>query len=185
MKKSTILIPVETIEKTIRVIRGQRVVLDNDLARICGVSTFRLNEQVKRNSKRFPDDFLFQLTRQEFRGLISQSAMSKTGRGGRRTLPYAFTEHGAIMAANVLNSDRAATMSVYVVRAFIRMRDTLAATTVLEKRLAEIEKSLLSHDSALRDLYQKIRPLLLPPPDPPHKSVGFQIKERRAAYRVR
>jgi len=203
----------------IRTIRGQRVVLDLDLASIYGVPTKRLNEQVRRNIARFPADFVFRLTREEVTDLISQSAISSlqhaddqedirnrsqiaTGsrmvpvcsRSQIATLkrgqnikysPYAFTEHGAIMAATVLNSPRAVQMSVFVVRAFIKMREQLMNRTEMEKRLAEIEKGLLSHDAALRDLYAKIRPLLLPPPDPPKKSIGFQIKERRASYGTR
>jgi len=99
-------------------------------------------------------------------------------------LPYAFTEHGAIMAATVLNSPQAVEMSVFVVRAFIKMREQLLATATLAKRLAEVERLLLTHDSALRDLYQKIRPLLLPPPEPERKAIGFCVKERRAQYRL-
>ena len=99
--------------------------------------------------------------------------MSKAGRGGRRTRPWAFTEHGALQAANILNSPKAVAMSVYVIRAFIRLREAIASNTSLEKRLSVIEKTLLSHDSALRDVIQKIRPLLLPPPDPPKKRIGF------------
>jgi hypothetical protein len=122
---------------------------------------------------RFPDDFLFQLTKEEAEVLTSQIAMSKTGRGGRRTLPWAFTEHGALQASNILNSPRALAMSVYIIRAFIRLREELAANSILEKRLAVIDKTLLTHDTALRDIYQKIKPLLLPPPDPPRKKIGF------------
>jgi hypothetical protein len=99
-------------------------------------------------------------------------------------MPYAFTEHGAIMAATVLNSPQAVEMSVFVVRAFIMMREQLLTTTTLAKRLADVEKLLLTHDSALRDLYQKIRPLLLPPPEPERKSIGFGVKERTAKYRT-
>jgi len=166
-------------------VRGQKVILDADLAVIYGVPTYRFNEAVKRNRGRFPDDFMFQLTADEHAGLISQIAMSKPGRGGRRTAPYAFTEHGAVMAANILRSDRAVQMSVFVVRAFIMMREQLLNRAELEKRLAEIEKSLMGHDAALRDLYQKIRPLLLPPPDPPRKQIGFHVKEASARYQIR
>jgi len=165
-------------------IRGQKVILDTDLAAIYGVPTYRFNEAVKRNRGRFPDDFMFQLTPDEHTGLISQIAMSKPGRGGRRTPPYAFTEHGAVMAANILRSDRAVHMSVFVVRAFIMMREQLLNRVGLEKRLADIEKALMGHDAALRDLYQKIRPLLLPPPDPPRKQIGFHVKETSARYQV-
>lgn len=165
---------VERIERRILMIRGCRVVLDADLAALYGVPTKRLNEQVKRNAERFPDDFMFQLTKEESESLRSQFATSKSGRGGRRSLPYAFTEHGAIMAANVLNSKRAIHMSVYVVRAFVRMRQALITRTDMEKRLAEIEKTLIGHDAALRDLYEKIRPLLLPPPVTPRPRIGFR-----------
>ncbi|MFQ5849311.1 MAG: ORF6N domain-containing protein [Candidatus Binatia bacterium] len=165
---------VERIESRILMIRGHKVVLDADLAELYGVPTKRLNEQVKRNAERFPEDFVFQLTEEEAESLRSQFATSNRGRGGRRYRPYAFTEHGAIRAANVLNSRRAVRMSVYVVRAFVRMRQALITRTDMEKRLAEIEKTLLGHDSALRDIYEKIRPLLLPPPDPPHPRIGFR-----------
>jgi hypothetical protein len=165
------------IHPLIHTIRKQRVILDSDLAKLYGVQTFRFNEAVKRNRARFPEDFLFQLSRDEADALTSQSAMSKATRGGRRTLPYAFTEHGALQAANILNSPRAVAMSVYVIRAFVRMREEIAANSTLEKRMAIIEKTLLSHDSALRDVIQKIRPLLLPPPEPPRKRIGFHSKE--------
>ena len=107
------------------------------------------------------------------------------GRGGRRYLPFAFTEHGAIMAASVLNSPRAVEMSVFVVRAFVKMREQLQATATLARRLAEVERALLTHDAALRDLYQKLRPLLFPPEDPPRKPIGFSVKEGRARYAAR
>ncbi|MFC1461760.1 ORF6N domain-containing protein [Verrucomicrobiota bacterium] len=134
-----------------------------------------------RNRHRFPEDFCFRLTAHEYESLRCQIGISN-GRGGRRYLPYVFTEHGAIMAANVLNSPKAVEMSVFVVRAFVKMREQLLATTALEKGLAEIEKTLLTHDVALRALYQKIRPLLLPPPEPSRKRIGFHLKERRASY---
>ncbi len=171
MPKSLDVTP--NVDGLIRTARKQRVILDSDLAALYGVPTFRFNEAVKRNRSRFPEDFMFQLSKEEAEVLTSQSAMSKTGRGGRRSLPWAFTEHGALQAANILNSPRAVAMSVYVIRAFVRLREELAANTTLEKRLAVIEKTLVSHDSALRDVIQKIRPLLLPPPDPPRKRIGF------------
>ena len=161
------------VGQLILTLRGQRVILDSDLAKLYGVATFRFNEAVKRNRPRFPDDFLFQLTKEEVEGLTSQSAMSKPGSGGRRTLPWAFTEHGALQASNVLNSPRAIAMSVYVIRAFIRLREVLAENQVMAKRMADVEKTLVTHDAALSDIYQKIRPLLLPPPDPPRKKIGF------------
>jgi hypothetical protein len=161
------------VGQLILTLRGQRVILDSDLAKLYGVPTFRFNEAVKRNRHRFPDDFLFQLTREEVEGLTSQIAMSKIGSGGRRTLPWAFTEHGALQASNVLNSPKAIAMSVYIIRAFIRLREVLTDNQVMARRMAEVEKTLVTHDAALRDIYQRIKPLLLPPPDPPRKKIGF------------
>jgi hypothetical protein len=153
-------------------VRGEAVVLDSDLAVIYGVTTGNFNKAVKRNMDRFPADFTFLLTRDEFDSLIFQIGTSK-GRGGRRKLPRVFTEHGAIMAATILNSPRAVAMSVYVVRAFVRLRNEMLANAALEKRLAQIERTLIGHDGALRDIYEKIRPLLLPPPEPPRRRIGF------------
>ena len=163
----------EPVELLIRDIRGARVILDSDLARLYKVPTFRFNEAVKRNQNRFPADFRFQLTPAEFENLISQAAISNPGHGGRRKRPWAFTEHGAVMAANVLNSPRAVEMSVYVIRVFIMMRAALVGQADLAQRLAEIEKTLLGHDIALRDLFAKIKPLLLPPPAPSKPEIGF------------
>lgn len=207
----------DTVRQRIFTIRGQKVILDTDLACLYGVPTKVLNQAVKRNRDRFPEDFVFQLTAEEFGGLRSQIAtldqaggmrpQTATGsdwsqiatsskslrsqdvtlkRGQhRKYVPYAFTEHGAIMVATVLNSPRAVEMSVFVVRAFVKMREQLLATANLAQRLAEVETELLTHDAALRDLYQKIRPLLLPPPAPTRKRIGFGVKERRATYRVK
>jgi hypothetical protein len=170
-------------------IRGHRVMLDSDLAAIYGVETKALNRAVKRNADRFPKDFMFQISSREWQNLkcqigtsnlraeaavlISQIAISSSRHGGRRKLPYVFTEHGAIMAANVLNSRRAVQMSVFVVRAFLKMRSLLATNAAILKRLAEIDNGLLVHDSALRDIYQKLLPLLSPPPVPAKKRIGF------------
>lgn len=154
-------------------IRDQRVVMDSDLAQIYGVRTGRFNEAIQRNIKRFPGDFAFTLRRREFDQLISQNAISKPSRGGRTKLPRVFTEHGALMAASILNSERAVAMSVYVIRAFVEMREKLAANAAILKRLAEIDKTLVLHDSALRDIYQKLLPLLSPLPDPPRRQIGF------------
>src|SRR5437867_10424178 len=132
------------VETAIYLIRGQRVMLDSDLAAIYGTSTMRLNEQFKRNRKRFPDDFAFVLTREEFTNLISQNAISRS-HGGRRTLPVTFTEHGAIMLASVLNSDVAVQASVRVVRAFVKLREMVAANAQLAAKLEELERRLDSH----------------------------------------
>jgi phage regulator Rha-like protein len=178
--------PDPTIERLILSIRDQRVILAGDLAMVYGVETRRLNEQVRRNAARFPEDFVFQLTGQEFELLRSQNVILGDGRAALRSQnailkrgqhikfpPYAFTEHGAIMAAMVLNSMEALAMSVYVVRAFISMREQLAVNAAILKRLAEIDKTLLQHDAALRDIYHKLLPLLQPPPEPPKRRIGF------------
>lgn len=183
----------ERLEPLIFEIRHQRVLLDADLARLYGVDTKRFNEAFKRNRRRFPDDFAFQLTSSEFENLRSQFAISNrqgsdllrdnwsqfatTSKRGHRYLPWAFTEHGALMAANVLRSDRAVQMSIYVVRAFIRLREHVAANTAILKRLAEIDKTLLRHDAALRDVYQKLLPLLQPAPLPPKRRIGFHVDD--------
>ena len=172
-------------DDVIRTIRGQRVILDSDLAAIYGVETRNLNKAIQRNRTRFPADFLFQLAREEVGNLMFQIGTSSGGWGGRRKLPYAFTEHGAIMAATVLNSPKAVEMSVFVVRAFVKMREQLLATATLAKRLAEVEKDLLIHDAALRELFEQIRPLLLPPPDPPRNPIGFGVNEGKGTYCVR
>ena len=166
----------------IRSIRGQRVLLDADLARIYGVETRALNQAFKRNQERFPDDFAFELTRDEILG-ISQTVISLRNLKVSKQV-RAFTEHGALMAANVLNSPRAASMSIYVIRAFVKMREDLATNAAILKRLAEIDKSLLLHDTALRDIYQKLRPLLAPEPSPPKPEIGFHVKEDAAPYRT-
>ncbi len=165
-------IPTEYIAQAIRVIRNQKVLLDADLAALYGVETKRFNEQVKRNRARFPDDFMFQLTEAEFAALRSQSATSNTSRGGRRYLPYAFTEHGAIMAATILNSHWATEVSVYVVRAFIRLREVLASQEALVQRLDRLEANLTKHDQAISDILKALRQLMMPP-DPPKRQIGF------------
>ena len=155
--------------------------LDSDLAEIYGVTTRRLNEQVRRNLDRFPSDFAFQLTAEEVAALMSQIATSKKGRGGRRKLPWVFTEHGAIMLASVLSSPVAVHASVQVVRAFVRLREMLVSNRELAQKLAELERKLEGHDAAIRNLFEAIRQLLNSP-EPPRKQIGFQVKERRARY---
>jgi hypothetical protein len=162
----------EPIEDLIHSLRGERVILDTDLARIYGVATKVLNQAVGRNLHRFPKDFAFRLTAEEAARMRSQFVTAS--KRNIRYQPYAFTEYGAFMAANVLNSERAVAMSIYVIRAFVRMRQTLVANEILQRRLAEIERTLLNHDTALRDLYEKIRPLLLPSPEPPKRQIGFR-----------
>jgi len=163
---------VHDLSQLILDLRGQRVILDSDLATLYGVPTKVLNQAVKRNGERFPKEFAFLLTVEELTILRSQSVTSSS-HGGRRYSPYVFTEHGVLMAANVLNSPRAVAVSVALVKAFVRLREVLATNQVMGNRLAEVEKTLVTHDAALRDIYQRIKPLLLPPPDPPRKKIGF------------
>ena len=153
-------------------IRGERVILDSDLAYIYGIPTFRFNEAIKRNRERFPEDFMFRLTAAEVAALTSQFAISKKGRGGRRTLPYVFTEHGAIMAASVLNSPRAVEMSVYVVRAFVRLRELLATNRAFARKLDELESRLQTHDEAISGILRTLRELMNPPASE-RRGIGF------------
>ena len=160
-------------------VRGRSVVLDSDLSRVYGVQTRVFNQAFRRNERRFPKDFAFQLTEEEWSALRSQFVTLKpAGRGQhRKYFPWVFTEHGALMAATILNSSRAVAMSMYVVRPFVKMREELMANTAILKRLAEIDKTLLSHDRALHDLYQKLLPLLQPPPEEPKPRIGFHTDE--------
>lgn len=160
----------EALAGRIMVIRGQRVLLDSDLAALYEVETRRLNEQIKRNMGRFPVDFMFQLTAEEFENLKSQFATSSWG--GRRKLPLAFTEHGAIMAASVLNSDRAVEMSVYVVRAFVQLRAVLLDHKVLADKLAALERRVSHHDNSLAEVIDAIRALMAQP-KPANRPIGF------------
>jgi hypothetical protein len=173
------------LEETIFEVRSKRVMLDSDLAKVFGVSTMRLNEQFKRNIGRFPADFAFQLTRQEFATLISQFAISKGGRGGRRKLPWVFTEHGAIMLASVLNSPIAIEASVRVVRAFVYLREQLAANQKLAAKLAELEGRVGQHDEAIKELFEAIRHLIEPPVEAKREEIGFHVRETAPIYRVR
>jgi hypothetical protein len=161
-------VSLERITRAILILRGQKVLLDEDLADLYGATTKRLNEQVRRNLERFPSDFMFRLTDQEVISLRSQFATLKTGRGAhRKYLPYVFTEHGAIMAAMVLNSPRAVKMSIYVVRAFIRLREMLASNKELAKRLDELDEHIRrrfgSYDEAIAGMLEAIRELTSPP----------------------
>lgn len=174
--KLTVHMPVERIARSILILRGQRVLLDAELAALYGVTTARLNQQVRRNLRRFPGDFMFQLTGEEHSALMLQNATSKPGRGGRRKPPLAFTEHGAIMAATILNSKRAVEMSIYVVRAFVQLRDLLASNKELARRLDELEariaRKLTTHDQAITGMLKTIRELMNPPV-PKRRGIGF------------
>jgi hypothetical protein len=169
--------PIERIEHAILVIRGERVILDSDLAELYGVKTRRLNEQVRRNKGRFPKDFMFQLSPEEFEDLKSHFATSRSGWGGRRKLPFAFTEHGAIMAASVLNTPQAVGMSIFVVRAFVRLRSFLATHKELAMRLTELEKKLSTHDEQIMAIIEAIKQLMSPPPPAKKRPIGFRPEE--------
>jgi hypothetical protein len=173
------LTPTLAVESRVLILRHQRVILDVDLAQLYAVPVKRLNEQVRRNQERFPADFMFQLNSKEHEALRSQIATSKKGRGGRRYTPFAFTEHGAIMAATVLNSERAVAMSVFVVRAFVRLREMLATNRRLAGKIDELENRLDTHDSTIQDLIEAIKELMTPE-DPPRKRIGFQLPAGRS-----
>lgn len=158
------------------VIRGQPVIADSDLAAIYGVETKALNRAVSRNHERFPTDFSFTLDRHEWENLKRQFGTSSSVHGGRRNPPRVFTEHGDLMASTVLRSDAAIRMSTFIIRAFVKMREELASNREFLRRLAEIDKSLIVHDAALRDLYQKLLPLLAPPPATTKREMGFHTQ---------
>ena len=157
-------VPVGLIELRIYLIRGQKVMLDSDLAEIYGVPTFRLNEAVKRNRKRFPTDFMLQLNREEAGCLTSQIAMSKARRGGRRTLPYAFTEHGVAMLASVLNSDRAAQMNIVIIRAFVKLREVVASHKELARKVGRLDATQKRQGSIILAVVEEIKRLQQGPP---------------------
>ena len=183
----------EPVLPGIRTIRGLKVVMDSDLAALYGVATARLNEAVKRNSLRFPVDFAFVLTREEVENLMSQIAISshraptdlrsqfaaiRTNHGGRRKLPRVFTEHGALMAANVLRSEKAVQMSLYLVRAFVALREQLTSNLSVLRRIAEIDKKLIEHDVVLSEVVKRLQPLLSPPPEKKKPKIGFHPGNR-------
>jgi phage regulator Rha-like protein len=169
-------------ESKIIVMRGRKVILDSNLAELYGVEVKRLNEQVKRNAERFPADFVFRVKEEDLRSQIATSKANARkgrngetrGRGGRRYRPYAFTEHGAIMAATVLNSKRAVEMSIFVVRAFVRMREALATNHKIVAKLNDLEQRLENHDADIQDIVEAIREMMRPPA-PTGKKIGFAL----------
>jgi hypothetical protein len=176
------LVPVKRVEHAIVVLRGRRVILDSELATLYGVTVSRLNEQVKRNAGRFPEDFAFVLTREEHDSLRSQIAILKPGRGGhRKYLPTAFTEHGAVMAASVLNSPKAVEMSVEVVRAFVRLRQILASNRQLAARVDDLERKMnqsnATHSKNIVTLFDAVRSLMVVP-EKPKRQIGFKTKDK-------
>jgi len=171
------------IESVIIVIRGQRAIFASDLAEVYGVETRALNQAVKRNRERFPEDFLFRLTRSEAETLAASRSQFVTLKRGQniKYLPYAFTEFGAIMAANVLNSGHAVRMSVFVVRAFVRLRQMVTTHKEMAAKLEELERRVASHDTHIRSLFEAVRQLMIPP-EPDKRKIGFLAKERAARY---
>lgn len=173
-EKSEIAIPIDEIEGSIHVIRGQRVMLDSDLARLYGVTTMAFNQAVKRNKDRFPDDFAFQLSQQEFTSLISQIVISKTGRGGRRTRPWVFTEHGVAMLSSVLNSPRAVRVNIEIMRAFVRLRRLLATPGELVEQITKLAETVQLHDGQIKAIMQVLRQMMEQRPEKPKGRIGFR-----------
>jgi len=168
------LIATETIEAKILLIRGQKVMLDADLAELYGVETRAFNQAVKRNAERFPEDFMFQLTLEEYASLRSQFVTLKTGRGQhRKYMPYAFTEHGALMLGNVLKSERAVEVSLMVVRAFVRLRELIAGHKELAQKLNQLERKVGAHDRAIAEIISAIRELMVPVEPKKKRPIGF------------
>jgi hypothetical protein len=180
----TQLVPVERVERLIHLARGEKVLLDADLAKLYEVETKALNRAVRRNRSRFPPDFMFQLTVEEAANLRYQIGTSKAGRGGRRYLPYAFTEQGVAMLSSVLRSERAVQVNVAIMRAFVGLRRMLAGNEALSRKLAELERRLEDHDEGIKSLFDAIRELMAPP-ETPRREMGFHIKEDRVPYRVK
>lgn len=174
------VIPAKQIEQAILVIRGQKVMLDRDLAALYGVETFNLNKAVKRNLERFPSDFMFQLTKEETAGLTFQTGISNTGRGGRRYLPHVFTEQGVAMLSSVLRSKKAATVNIEIMRAFVRLRDILAAHKELAKKLEELESKC---DAQFRVVFDTIKSYIIPPAETKRKPIGFQQAQKKGPER--
>ena len=173
-----ILVPVEVIEKKIMLIRGQKVMLDADLADLYGVETRSLVQAVKRNIDRFPPDFLFQLSQAEFESLRSQFVISK-GKGGRRYPPYAFTEQGVAMLSSVLNSQRAIQVNIKIMRVFGRLRQMMASHKALAGKLSELEERLHDHDERITDIFKAIRQLMTPPANPKNEKSASIYKKSR------
>ncbi len=174
------IVPVERVEKTILLVRGQRVILDADLAKLYDVTTKRLNQQVRRNIRRFPSDFIFRLSRDEKAEVVANCNHLSQLKFSR-SLPHAFTEHGAIMAASVLNTPSAIEASIFVVRAFVKLREVLATHKELARKFAELEKRIKDHDEQIETIFEAIRQLMAPP-EKPRRRIGFEVKEGRAKY---
>ena len=172
---------VQQIEGMIYMIRGQKVMLDRNLAELYGVETGALNRAVKRNIQRFPEDFMFQITNEEAKRLRCQTGISKHGRGGRRYLPYAFTEQGVAMLSSVLKSERAIEVNIAIMRVFVKLREMMAAHKDLAAKLRELEGRIQDHDKQIVVIFEAIRQLMAPPASP-RKKIGFELKEPKGRY---
>jgi hypothetical protein len=170
---TSLYVSVQLIERRIYLIRGQKVMIDFDLAELYGVPTKRLNERVSRNKKRFPEDFTFRLTKEESESLRSQFATSNTGRGGRRYLPYAFTEQGVAMLSSVLDSEQAIEVNVAIMRAFVRLRQMLETNEELNRKFAAVVRKLSTHDKYFRVVFDELKKLTEEPP-PSGRQIGFK-----------
>jgi tetrahydromethanopterin S-methyltransferase subunit G len=177
------VIPIQRIAQTIFIVRGQRVMLGQDLALLYGVTVKALNQAVKRNTARFPDDFVFQLTAKEFMNLKSQFVTSSWG-GLRRALPYAFTEQGVAMLSSVLNSERAVKVNIAIMRAFVKLREALETNRKLGAQFAELERRVGKHDEKIDAILEAIRQLMAPPKES-GREIGFHVREKAARYRAR
>jgi DNA-binding PadR family transcriptional regulator len=177
------IIPIQRVVQSIRCFRGQKVLLDSDLAALYGVTTGNLNKAVSRNRDRFPSDFMFQLSAEEAEDLIFQIGRSK-GRGGRRHRPYAFTEQGIAMLSSVLNSDRAIRVNIAIMRAFVKLRQMLETNRELARRFSELERRVGKHDQEIAAILEAIRQLMTPP-EKPRREIGFHVREKAPRYRVR
>jgi ORF6N domain len=176
-KKLTIRNPVQLIERRIYLIRGHKVMIDVDLAELYGVPTKRLNEQVRRNSKRFPADFMFKLTKEEEENLRSQFATSRSGHGGRRSLPYAFTEQGVTMLSSVLNSEQAIAVNIMIMRAFVKLRQMLESNEELNRKFAAVIRKLSTHDKYFKIVFDELK-RLTEQPAPSRKEIGFKAERK-------
>ena len=182
MSSKRVVISPDQIEKTIFLIRGLKVMLDSDLAGLYGVTVKRLNEQVRRNLRRFPSDFMIHLTAGEYEVLRSQFATLERGRGEhRKYLPYAFTEQGVAMLSSVLNSERAIEVNIEIMRAFARLRQLISAHKELSRKLTGLEKKMGAHDEQIRVIFEAIRQLMTSP-EPKKRKIGFLVSERAARY---
>ena len=181
MASKQLPISVERIEKAILLVRGQKVILDRDLAQLYGVATKVLKQAVRRNAKRFPHDFMFELTEEEFKNWRSQFVTSNRDRMGLRYSPMAFTEQGVAMLSSVLRSERAIEVNIAIMRVFVRLREMMGTHKELAFKLVELEERLEGHDEQIRSIFEAIRQLMTPL-EPPRKRIGFEAKEAPAPY---